>query len=474
MKKTPGILKSSAFLMCSRILSSICTFFLFWLISQKSVQALGAFRTIFVFFLITEFLPLLGTNQLVIREISTSRTSLNKFFLHSLFFSIIVSLLICLFLIGLGTCGNYSSTISKGIIILAFGLPATATVLCSQSVLIGLGRGDLFGLIQGFENFLRTTVGALLIYLGYSILSVVVCFVVNRWLILIIYWMFLRPYFKQNKWYFDFSFLKSFLKEVPTFLGILISYMAIRFSPQVLLPWIKNDTAAGFFAVPYQFIDIILLAPTAFSINLMPLFAQNFKISTNALLQSCNNALKMISTIIIPVVLMFFLMARPVILHIFGQQYMPSIPILKIIIWVGLFFSIDQVLSMVTIASKNQFYDLLTLASGGLATTTFLFILIELMGAIGAAIGYLLGITVLIIVRIIFIKKILQDLKLFSELWRPVFAAVPVLITVQFLKYNCLISSITGLVLYVFFLILTGCFNRRELLAMKSLLNSRV
>ncbi len=474
MKKLSGIVRSSALLILARILSALCAFLLFWVISQKSVQALGAFRTIFVFFLFTEFLPLLGANQLVIREVSVSREPTKKYLLHSFTFALLVSFFISASLIVLAMYGKYSETISKGLIIVAAGIPATAGVLCGQSILIGLGRGDLFGIIQGSEAFLRTAVGIFLLYLGHNVLTVVICFIVVRWLILSIYWLFLSPYLKIGTWNFDPMFFFRFIREVPPFAGILICYIILRFSPQVMLPWMKGEIAAGHFAVAFQFLDLALLAPTAFAINLMPIFAQKFELSVDALLDLCHQAIKIVSILIVPAVSITFLMAKPLIMVIFGEKYLSSIPLLKFLIWVALLFSVDQILSMVTIASKKQHYDLFTLSCGSVCTVLFLYFLIPKMGTMGAALGYLLGAIVLLTARILSVKRFMHKINPLSQLWRPILATLPTFVVAHMLKIHWVTVTMIGLAVYFICLLITGGLNANERLAMRRLLRSGV
>ncbi len=474
MKKLSSIVRSSASLVLARVLSAFCAFLLFWVISQKSVQALGAFRTIFVFFLFTEFIPLLGTNQFVIREVSVSREHAKQYFLHSLSFALLVSLMVSALLILLAVCGKYSETISRGLIIVAAGMPATAGILCGQSVLIGLGRGDLFGIIQGTEAFIRTVAGILLLYYGHDILSVVVCFIVTRWFILSVYWLLLLPYIKKGKWGFDRMFFVRLVREVPSFAGILVCYLIIRFAPQVMLPWMKDEIAAGRFAVAFQFLDLALLVPTAFAINLMPVFAQKFEVSMDVFSDLCHQAIKIISFLIIPAVSVTFLMSKPLILAVFGKEYIASVLILKILIWVAFLFAVDQILSMATIAGRKQHYDLFALGCGSISTVVFLYFLILKMGVTGAAIGYLLGTIVLITVRIFSVKLFIHKINPLIQLWKPVLAVLPVFVVVNLLKYHWIILAIIGLAVYCICLVCIGGLSVDERLAMRRLLGSDV
>ena len=56
-KKIPsGLVSGSVLVTTARVVSAACAFVLLWFISQESVAQLGAFRTLFVFFLVVEFL----------------------------------------------------------------------------------------------------------------------------------------------------------------------------------------------------------------------------------------------------------------------------------------------------------------------------------------------------------------------------------------------------------------------------------
>ncbi len=474
MKKLPGILRSSASMTLARVLSSICAFILFWFISQRSVGDLGAFRTIFVFFLFSEFLPLLGTNQLLIREVSISSDPVKKYLLHSFLFALPVSLFIALGFVLIGIYGKYSLTISKGLLIVALGMPATSLVLCAQSSLIGVGRGDLFGIVQGGEAFIRTTAGVILLFLGYGVLSIVIAFIVVRWVITILYWKFLTPYLKDGKWNFDFRFFKNFLREVPPFAGILVCYLLLRFAPQVMLPWMKDEVAAGHFAVAFQFLDLALLAPTAFAINLMPVFSQKAGTSIDDLLDYCHQAIKVVSLIVVGGVVLVYITANPLVLKVFGDKYFEAVPILKLLIWVAIILTVDQLLAVATIACKKQIYDLLSLFIGATITIIFLYFLIAQNGALGAAKGYFLGTMVLIASRILLVRRFMPRLNPVVQLWRPGVAGVLVIIVARYLNCHWLWIPIIGILIYTFFVFVLGAFKGSERIAMKRLLQYSV
>ncbi len=474
MRSSSGVVKSSMMLTLFRIVGSLCAFLLFWYISQKSIDQLGAFRTIFVFFLASEFLPLLGMNQYLIREVSTHRGELKKYILHSLNFSLAVSLLLIGVLIGVSFFGRYSPLISKGLLILSAGMPATAAVLCGSSVLVGLGKGTAFALLQGIETIVRTLIGLVVMQAGFGIIGVVIAIVTVRWVIVLFYWLQISPHTSGGEpWGIDLSFLKEFLSHLPMFAGILLFYIVIRYAAQVILPWVSGDTAAGYFAVPYQLLDVAMLVPTAFVINLMPLFARQSQISTAALSLSCRRAIKMIAVVIMPFVIVTCLVAEPLIMIVFGDAYMPSVPVLMLLIWLCLLMSVDQIMSTAFVAGHNQKKDLLTLLIGAAAVVGCLYPGIVMRAQVGAAAALVAGITVLVSVRWVLAMKIIPGLNPVTMLWRAVLASVGLTVTMLMLSgMHWIPRSITGLIVYAVIVVALIYCSRAEKHDIKEMLKA--
>jgi O-antigen/teichoic acid export membrane protein len=469
MTRSSGVAGGSLMMIAARVIASACAFILFWVISQISVGQLGAFRTIFVFFIFTEFLPLLGMQQYVIREISVLSGQIKSFIFHAFIFSLIIALVIIAGLLAVAIFGNYSSLVSGGLLLVACALPATAATLCLQSALIGLGRGAAFGFIHGLETIIRTISGIILIYSGQSIIMVVVSFIAIRWLIVAVYWLAVSRHCGRETWRFDPVFFRNFLNQAPIFAGILVLFLIIRFAAQLMLPWMKGDEAAGFFAVAYQFLDLALLMPTAFIINLLPVFSQQARVSLDELNDYCQNALKVIALVIIPAVVVVFMQAEPIVLLIFKKSYLPSVLLLRIIIGITLLLAIDQIFSTAMIASGRQKTDLLTLSFGATVILLILWPLISFWGTLGAAAGYFAGVFSLVVARILLARSFLKDFNLASQIWRPVVAGLAAAAIMAATPFYWLINICLGLSVYLFLIILLGAISKEQRKSMSRL-----
>jgi|GEM_PF-2234595 len=413
MSHSSGILRGSISLTLVRIASSGCAFLLFWFVARRSADDLGAFRTIFVFFLVTEFLPLLGMNQFLIREVSLNTGRVRRYLLHGGLFAVAVAAVIILVLAGISCLGGYSPVISCGLLVIAAAMPATALVLCCQSVLIGQGRAETMGLLQGAETLLRTAGGIAVLLAGGAVIHVALIISAARWLMLWPCWKALAPFMRPDEpWRLEAAFVREFMRQTPLFTLILFLYLLIRYAAQIMLPRISGDSAAGLFAVAYQLLDIAVLLPTAFAITLMPLFARTARASLAAMAGSCMHAVRAILFVTAPCCVLIFCAAAPLIDLLFGARYATSAPVLKTLIWVCALMAVDQVLSTALIAAGRQKIDLLTLAIGAAGMTATLAILIPCNAELGAAQGLLAGMLLVIAVRWVLSARVIPGLNL--------------------------------------------------------------
>lgn len=284
--------------------------------------------------------------------------------------------------------------------------------------------------------------------------------------------MAISPHTHGQRWSVDRAFFGHVLSHVPMFFGILALALIVRYSSQAMLPWMKDDAAAGQFAVALVFLDVALILPTAFVANLMPLMSQRFHESATSFGLTCRGAVKLVTVFILPAVVLGAILARPII-GIFREGYAPAVPLLQIVVWACFLMALDQVLSTGLIASRRQDLDLKVLAIGGGATVVLQYVLIGRMGASGAAIGMLVGTLILVGVRLVFAGRYIPGLEPLRILWRPA-AAATVMAFVGFygLGGSGVLTALLALAAYGIALVLVGGVSRSERMEMASVLTA--
>ncbi|MFZ5565342.1 MAG: oligosaccharide flippase family protein [Thermodesulfobacteriota bacterium] len=474
-KKT-GLVSGSVMVTAARVASAACAFVLLWFISQESVADLGAFRTLFVFFLVVEFLPLLGMNQFLIREIARSPGQAADFLLHGVLLGLLVSVFIGAALLALSFYGGYSPAVRAGLPLIMISLPATAAVLCLQSVLVAMGRGTDFGVIQGVEVVARTVVGIVVIETTQNILYVMAGFVAVRCLITAVYWRRVRPLTLPCAARIRMDLVKIFAAMTPQFAGILLLFLVIRFAGPMMVPWMEGDAAAGQFAIVYQFLDLILLVPTAFAVNLMPLLARKAAGSLTDMNRTGKQAMGLIVMLMAPVTVFLAVHSEGLVVFIFGPAYGPAVVLVRIAIWAGLMLVVDQMLSISMIAAERQKADLAALAVGALVTVAGMYVLISAYGVTGASAGLLLGTSSLLAARVILYRRKVGPVSPPALLWRTMAAGVVMggfMIFYGATGFNMLVSGLAGGALYLLVLAGLGSFNRENRGRFAELLHNR-
>lgn len=477
MKPRAGLFLSSVTQAGVRVLGSICSLVLMWLIARRSADVLGVFRTLFSYLLIGDVAALLGMQTYVMREISTHPTEGRKLALHALVFGVMVGAVGAAALSGMAFFWTgYSDAIRRGLFIVAACAPATAASLVGMSILIGMGRATTCSLVQGGEVLVRTCGGIIMVLFGCGILPVVALMAAVRWLWLMGYWRAVRPLLTAGSWSLDWRYFGTFLRCVPVFVGITVLATALRFAAPLLIPVMMNDVAAGQFAAAYIFVDMVLLVPTALTMNLLPVLARRAREPGGSLAESCRYGIKVMAIGVIPVAAILAAVAHPMFAAIFPGRaaYVASAGVLQVVVWTCCLQSIDQVLAATIVAQGKQHIDLQTLSVGSVGLVILLLILVPHWGVLGAAWGVVGGSSLMLATRFVLVGRQVAGLNPVELLWRPVTAALPaVAAAVLAARWQWLAGAAAGTLVYLVSLRLLGAFTEAERGGILDLLQAR-
>lgn len=175
-------------------------------------------------------------------------------------------------------------------------------------------------------------------------------------------------------------------------IGIAALFATILSSIDTLLLGVFKDTAAvGYYAAAQKPAQILILVPGLISIALLPLLSRTAH-EDNETFRSVLGRIMLITTVgIAPLVIATILLARPIIMVLFGTAYAPAIPLLQIIS-VSVFAGIPSIfLSNALLAYRKQRLTLIFIIIGAATNIALSLILIPRLGMYGAAISYTLS-----------------------------------------------------------------------------------
>jgi len=350
MNTIQRIAKNTIVLFIANIISKIISFF-YVMYTARYLGAEGfgilsfalAFTAIFGVF--TDF----GLSPLTVREVARDKSLAGKYLgnitVIKIFLVIITFGLIAITINLLG----YSRQTVKVVYFLAL------------SIIFGAFSGIFYSIFQAFEKMEYQSLGQILNsalmllgvvvaikkdfgVIGIAFLYFIVKIIILGYNIIILKWKFTNSVSASTNKILevDWNFWKSTIKEALPF-GLAITFVMIFYwIDSVMLSLMKGDEVVGWYNASYRLVLFLLFIPNAFIAAIYPIMSKFYITSQNYLRLSLEKSFKYLAIIGIPIGVGTTLLAKRIILLIFGTEYMNSIFPLQILIWSSVFIFMSQ------------------------------------------------------------------------------------------------------------------------------------
>jgi len=287
-------------------------------------------------------------------------------------------------------------------------------------------------------------------------------------------WKFVKP-----KVEIDWSFWKPTIKEALPF-GLSTIFVTIYYHiDTVMLSLIvpNSNKIVGWYNAAYRLVLILLAIRGIIQISVFPLMSRFFKNSKNSLKLVCEKLFKYGIIIIFPIAVGTTILAKRFILLIYGNEYLPSIIALQILIWSNVIIFANFAHRLFEATNKQIIVTKITIL-GAIANILLNLLLIPKFSYIGAAIATCLTELIVLFVGLeIFFKTEYKFSGLFAlkNISKVIVATV---IMGCFVKYFCnlnlIILIIFSALIYIMLLYLMRIFEDTDIYIFKSLVKSKI
>ena len=397
---TGSVLKGSSVLIAGRLAGIAGSFLLFLLLTWRSREIAGAFRVAVTYFTIMDFLPLLGMQRWVAVEIARRIDRQYAIFELACMFAGAISVLSGVTYFVIACLGFYGPEISDSLKIVAFTTVASAMNLCTLSALVGLGYTHQAGLLSLFETLTRSILSILLAALGSSVVWIMFVFLITRYGIAVIGYTLVRSHVCGTLRGIDRGLRTAFFSQVPNLALSTVGFIATRNSALILLPLLRSESAAGLYAASFQLFDMAVMVPTVLTISANYIFVESSRQSVSALRRSTNQLIDITSLFLLPVSILGFVLAKPIVLTLFGTAFTDSIVPLRLLLASAVVVALDQILALSMAASGFYRADRTCMIFGGAMTVIATCLLSGRWGATGAATAFLIATTCVLVLRV--------------------------------------------------------------------------
>ena len=189
---------------------------------------------------------------------------------------------------------------------------------------------------------------------------------------------------------FSFDIAKRMLSNSKHYIisGIMVSIF--QQTDRVMLKIIHSETDTGYYSSAITCIGITAFVFSAIIESARPLIFEKKKESKVEFEEKVKQLFSIITLLSLAQSIVMTVLAKPIILLLFGSDYLPSVPILQIAVWFSTFGYYGVVRNIWILAEQKQYVLWIINLVGALTNVILNMLLIPSMGGMGAAVASLL------------------------------------------------------------------------------------
>ncbi len=416
-------------------------------------------------------LPLLGLHLAIIRDCAAKPTKQACFIGAGLSVAIPVAVLVALLLWYLLPIVYPQPLLQGPVLYAAAVILPLGVIAVFEAAFIGLQRLKTLALFSMAEVIARFIGSAIILTNGGGIDGLFIIFLITKIILsvsFLVFWRFFIPSnLSVNNWLRILIILKSYIRKIPVFAGILfVSAFALRIDT-LWLSWVAEMDQVAMYAAPFKLYEVAMMVPGMMATVLLSMFSSlvvTSRIAFNNLFVATVRFYLLVG--IVPVVI-FIMMSEQVITMVFGDQYVEGAGILSLLVATALLNALDQVVTMGMLATGMQKIDLLVATVTLVIVAVSLALLIPNFGAAGAALSVLIAALIRLTIRNLIFYKI-QGCNPFS--WSILH---PILFVIGFVwMLTGMLSFSSGYLImvlvpcYLVYLVVTRVVSREEVVKM--------
>ena len=254
-----------------------------------------------------------------------------------------------------------------------------------ESVLIAHERLDLSAAFNVLNQITFIVLGtlALIVGAGYlgllsaSLAGVLVMGSACAWITYnVLHLKFAHPT-QQQSW-------KLLVNSVPFGIIGIVSEFTRRFGT-VFMSFALTHAAIAWFSVPYNLILMLLLLAQSLALAIYPTMVKEYDSGRGAIRDTVQLAMRFLFLLSFPIAVGGCLLADPIIRLLYGEDYIPAIPVMQVLIWSLPFMFLAEILGRTCITLHRERQVAWIISINALITITLTVFFIPLWGVLGAA-----------------------------------------------------------------------------------------
>jgi O-antigen/teichoic acid export membrane protein len=426
----------------------------------------------------------LGLRSLTIREVSRGEDTTEKYFSNIATIKVILSLITFAAIFTIANIMDYSRDTQIALYLMSFSLILNSFSDIFRSIFYAFQKMEYGALSISIGKIITTLLACVFLFFGYGIVEVMLAYCIgNIFALLLNYTIYIKN-FPKPKFSIDLKFCKQLIKMATPF-GLAIAFNNVFFNFDIVMishtigdaatGWYSiptiGDAATGWYSIPRYILSVLITFFYTISFAIFPTFSKFYSSSEELLKHSYKKTFKYLLILILPIPFVICILSNKIIIFLFGHEFVNSVFILKVLIWLLIPISLSRFLEVILASINRQEIVTYTLGICALLNIVLDIVLIPILGYTGAIVATMVAQTSVFVIDLYFVHRYLCKPPVHKFILKPLVACIMIGTFVYYLQdINLFMLVFAALILYYILLTCMKGFDKEDLELFKRLI----
>jgi O-antigen/teichoic acid export membrane protein len=372
-------------------------------------------------FIVADF----GLSTILIRNVSRQKELTREYIGNILVLKIVLSF-ICISVIGLFVLfTDYPADVITILVIFGGVMFFKALIDFFCAVLNAHEKMDIEALLKGTNHILLFLSGIVVLVVGYGLFGLTNVFLAVYFISSIIGFYIVYVSIVEIRPCFNLKFWKQILREsLPLALTVVFTVIYFKIDI-VMLSLIRGDNSEiGWYSAAMRLIELVGVLPALIVSALFPIVSSLYKESIDSLKNVFRTSFRYLLAIALPIAVGALLLSEHLIYTIYGEEYVKTIPALKILAIALIFIFVNYILMNILVAVDRQKTNAIMAGTCVFVNIAMNMWLIPHYGYLGAGTATVITEIVLFALGLYFVTKYVCKVNIITILIRPLISVV--------------------------------------------------
>lgn len=415
-----------------------------------SVELFGKYSFAMDFVFVFVAIIKLGLSQIITRQIAQHKSRAGADISAVIYIRIFVALLCTVIVVMINSVLDLSREAEIAIYLALASEIIFSFVSLSTDVFVAFERAKYVPLIM-ITNRIFVVAGIFsVVYMDAGFYSLIIVSIIVNFLAAIAGVYLTLKKFVRIDLSFDMGRIKYFLREAyPVAIAAFLIEMSFRMD-SFFLKGMADYNEVAFFGVPLKIVSRLMFLSFAVTEAVLPVFSKFYQSSKDDLVMVFGKVLKLLNVLVFPICAFIIFSSREIIVFVFGDKFIPSIPSLQLFMPVYLCFSLVILMGNVLISMNRQRLVAFTMLLGIVVNAFLDILLIPSYGHVGASLAKAISFSAMLLFIMGFVVKNLGPFRIHENMLKPLFNTLLAFLVASYIKdFNYVLSIAGGVTSYV-------------------------